>query len=59
MLYPVVVYRAWSFGMVVMPCSLGLSVVTEIMKMNSGTGIVGALQFLELEQGYEFILMGL
>jgi len=43
MLYPVIVYRALSFGTTVTLHSLGLSVVTEIMEMKSDTGIVGAL----------------
>jgi len=44
-LYPVIVYKASSFGTAVMPCSMGSSVVTDIIEMNSDTGTVGALQF--------------
>ena len=44
MLYPVMVYRPISFGMVVMLCSVGLSGVPEIMEINSDTGTVGTLQ---------------
>jgi len=58
MLYPVMVYRAWSFGTMVKPYLLGLLVVTRLARWIV-THVQWGVTVLVSEQGYEFILIGL